>query len=150
MLILQLELFYPKSPSTLCIGRCQFSYKAHDTWHLIQYNKKNQWVRVWNLKFSCANQLIWSQNWKVKSIPILMKFQYVVLDEESFVLTGVGAWSSSPFAQMLRPTWWGLFSLLNILFILNYCVLLVYLEPIEFAQREKRKIFHCVLLLLFG
>ncbi len=41
-----------------------------------------------------------------------MKFQYVALDKESFVLTGVDCWNSSLFPHMGRPTWWDLFLLL--------------------------------------
>ena len=57
VLILQLELFPPRPPSTLCMERCQFNYKALDTWHLIQYNKKNQCVSLEPEIFLCKPTL---------------------------------------------------------------------------------------------
>jgi hypothetical protein len=45
------------------------------------------------------------RDWRIVHGPILMKFQYVVPDDESYVLIGVDRWISSPVAWLLKPTW---------------------------------------------
>jgi hypothetical protein len=45
------------------------------------------------------------RDWRVIYGPILMKFQYVVPDDEGYALTGVDRWTSSPVARLFIPTW---------------------------------------------
>jgi hypothetical protein len=45
------------------------------------------------------------RDWRVIYGPILMKFQYVVSDDEGYALTGVDRWTSSPVARLFIPTW---------------------------------------------
>jgi len=45
------------------------------------------------------------RDWRVIYGPILMKFQYVVPDDEGYALTGVDPWTSSPVARLFIPTW---------------------------------------------
>jgi len=45
------------------------------------------------------------RDWRIVYGPILMKFQYVVPDDEGCTLTGVDRWTSSPVARLFTPTW---------------------------------------------
>jgi hypothetical protein len=45
------------------------------------------------------------RDWRVIYGPILMKFQYVVPDDEGYALTGVDRWTFSPVARLFIPTW---------------------------------------------
>jgi hypothetical protein len=55
-----------------------------------------------NLCFSLSHSV---RDWRIVHGPILMKFQYVVPDDESYVLIGVDRWISSPVAWLPKPTW---------------------------------------------
>jgi len=47
---------------------------------------------------------IYVRDWRVIYGPILMKFQYVVPDDEGYSLTGVDRWISSPVARLFIRT----------------------------------------------
>jgi len=48
---------------------------------------------------------IFVTDWRVIYGPILMKFQYVVPDDEGYELIGFDRWTSSPVARLFIPTW---------------------------------------------
>lgn len=78
---------------------------------LRQNRRKSIWRRELranserNEKNEVFHIIIFVRDWRVIYDLILMKFEHVVPDDGSFVLTGVNRWTSSPVAWLFIPTW---------------------------------------------
>jgi hypothetical protein len=97
-------------------GKKKKKLKEKKGWLVLQSCEGEKKIEFWRERASSKNReggeknvvfhiAISVRDWRVIYGPILMKFQYVVPDDEGYALTGVDRWTSSPVARLFIPTW---------------------------------------------